>query len=190
LKKILAIGLLIIAFSWTKSVAQNTKRQRTVITKDSTKYSKRFLKSLREQGYGTKFELIDDTIITDNKYRSGFAQFLPEKKDVFLKGQKKGRRYEIKLKRVNYSTISYDFTFTDENGNVIKEKGQADKSPNFMLGSESDEDDNGGGYFCSEYYSVDNDCLAVRIGLRDKKIVAKIKGCGDKLTLENSPTLR
>ena len=188
---ILYLGISFFLMLQTDAFAQVKKNKRIVIVKDSTKYSKQFLKALGERGYGTRFELIDDSIFVDGKYKVGFAQFLPEKKEIFLKGQKSGRRFELKLHRVNYTTITFDFTFIDENGKVTREAGKADKTPGIILGSESDTDDNGNGYFCSEYFSIDEKCLSsIRIGLIDKKIVAKVIGCTEKLTLENCPTLR
>lgn len=160
--------------------------------KDSTEYSSRFLSKLLEGlGPGRKYELKSDTIITDDKYVNNFRQVLPDNKEVILKGEKKGNKYLLKLRQVKHTTISYDFEFVDNKGNKIKESGLADLSPSFMLAAEGDNDDDGGGFWCSEYWTYKHDCLfSIRIGPKDNMIKGKVTGCNDNLDLDNCPTLK
>jgi hypothetical protein len=184
-------GLIILLTVTAESFGQSKDRKVTIIVKDPSKYSKTFIEGLRDIGPGQKFELIDDLIITDDKYRNSFSQLLPANKTVIVTGQKDGWKYELELNRVNYTTISYDFSVTDKKGTMTKESGLADKSPQFMLGSESDEDENGIGYFCSEYYAISKKFLySVRIGIRGDNFLVRVTGYSEKLNLLDSPTLR
>ena len=139
--------------SITKSKTADSKRVVTLIVKDSTKYSKRFLDGLREIGPGTKFELIDNLIITDDKYRNDFGQILSDNKDLTLKAERKGNKYQIKVRQINLTTISYDFELIDNNGQSTTETGLADRSPQFMLGPETDTDENEKTYAALEYFT-------------------------------------
>ena len=68
-----------------------------------------------------------------------------------------------------------------------------DKSPgkSFQLGPESDDDDEGGGYECSEYYAYEQKCIrTIRVGINESKIKAKVTGCTADLELDKCPTLK
>ena len=160
--------------------------------KDSSKYSQKFIAALLDgNGVGKKYKIIDDSILTDDKYKVGFSQVLPDNKEVTLTGQRNGNSYELRLRQLKLTTISYDFKLTGDDGKVIQEKGLADLLPSFMLGPEGDNDDDGGGYFCTEYFAYKKECLfAIRIGLKDGRIKGKVKGCDQRLTLDNCPTLK
>lgn len=177
----------------TDSINKPTEQKRvnTLIVKDSTKYSKRFLDGLRGSVFGTKFELIDNLIITDDRYRNDFGQILPDNQTVILTAQRNGNKYSIKVRQVKLTTISYDFELTDSKGQKIVETGLADMPSAFMLGSETDSDENDKTYAVTEYLTLKEKCLfAIRLGVLDKKIVCRLSGCNDNMDYFKVVTLR
>lgn len=160
----------------------NALRHVEIIVKDSTQYSKEFLQGLREKGPGSKFELIDNLIITDGTYRNDFGQVLPDQQDIMLKAARNGNTYHLNVKQVNLTTISYDLLLTDSVGQSTVEKGFADRSPQFMLGSETDEDESHQTYAVTEYFTRNGDCLiSIRLGKLNGRIVGQLSGCNSLL---------
>lgn len=172
---------------------QNKRRNVTITVKDSTQYSKEFLAGLRVYGPGRKFELTNDDIVIDGHRKMKIIQLIPQNETVELHGLKNGKKYDLKLQRINYTSISYEFDFTDENGKLFNEQGIGEIRADFMLGSGMDEDDNGLGYgISSEYWTNDSlkHLVSIRIGVVDEKIVGRIDGKKKDFSLEQAPFLR
>jgi len=172
---------------------QEQKRNAILIVKDSTQYSRRFLAGLRAWGPGHKFELNDDVIVTDDSHQTKIIQLIPKGETVVLRGQKNNKKYELRLKRIDYTSVSYEFIFTDDNGKLLTEQGIGELRSDFMLGSGMDEDDKGLGYgISSEYWTNDDrkNLSSIRLGVVDKKIVGRINGQKNEFTLEEAPFLK
>jgi hypothetical protein len=171
---------------------QDQKRNVILIVKDSTQYSKRFLAGLRDYGPGQKFELTDDEIVADGYRKTKIIQLIPKGKTVVLRGQKNNKKYELRLQRIDYTSISYEFLFTDKNGK-LSEQGIGEIRSDFMLGSGMDEDDRGIGFGIScEYWTNDSRKMlsSIRLGVVDQKIVGRINGVEKDFESQEAPFLK
>jgi hypothetical protein len=172
---------------------QKQKRNVILIVKDSTQYSRSFLAGLRAWGPGHKFELNDNEIVTDDFHQTIIIQLIPKGETVVLHGQKNNKKYEVRLKRIDYTSVSYEFLFTDDNGKLLTEQGIGELRSDFMLGSGMDEDDKGLAYgINSEYWTNDDrkNLSSIRLGVVDKQIVGRIHGEKKDFTGEEAPFLK
>jgi len=168
---------------------QEQKRNVILIVKDSTQYSKRFLAELRAWGPGHKFELTDNKIVADSQHGT-IIQLIPKGETVVLRGLKNDKKYELRLRRIDYTSISYEFLFVDKDGKLLTEQGIGEIRSDFMLGSGMDEDDKGLDYgISSEYWTNDDrkNLSSIRLGVVDNKIVGRIYGEQKGFALEEAP---
>jgi hypothetical protein len=168
----------------------------TLVIKDKTKYSTKFLSNLKSLTYSTNYQLIDSILIIGQLDTAYFPADLPLNKPRRLFGSSKNTRYVITVTRINYTTIFYSLAIHKANKLTFSHKGYADIGAGFFLGSESDEDEKTGiSYGATEYSNQTTDCiLSIRIGKNDlEKLCAKVnKHCKDKtqdIRLDECPTL-
>jgi len=135
------------------------------MVKDTSKYSPKFLNDLRDlyPEYDTLI-LKDDKIITMSRPFNGMKYVpmqhttiipsgLPLNIFVKYKAEIENKKYDLALKRINYTNIEYDLKINDSSirtGQVILPGG-------FILGAETDEDANGYAYGVIQYLD-DTDC--------------------------------
>jgi len=181
-----------------KSVNQTAP---TIFIKDKSKYSKEFLTAingLKSQKLGS-VKLIDNVMIVE-KDTTKFPDDLKMNKQYLFKAVKGDQSYHLNVKRINESTLSFEFKLLKKEHLVFTEKGEANIGAFFFLASEMDEDnETGEGYGAYEYTKELNSCwFIIRIGVgKDTKNKQRAKimfGCNDKtkqpLELKDCPTLR
>jgi hypothetical protein len=124
------------------SLQKQTSRVPTsFFIKDSTKYSKEFLKDFKEKHSLNKVEtvaLIDDTIIINND-RKGLIVIptdLPLDKKIVYEGKRKDTTYRLIVKRINYSTIEYEYNEKQADKIIGHKEGLASLDPTFYYGAE------------------------------------------------------
>ena len=187
--------LLIIIILPSFLVAQ-TDTTATLVIKDKTKYSAKFINNLKFFHYSTNYQLLDSILIIGQLDTAHFPTDLPLNSPRRLSGSSKNDRYEITLSRINYTTVYYSLAIYKSNKLSVSHKGYADIAAGFFLGSETDEDEKTGfSYGSTAYSSQTADCiLSIRIGKNElEKLCAKVvKHCKDKtkdIPLDDCPTL-
>lgn len=166
----------------------------SIVIKDSSDYSSRFINSLETDEIFWKYTLNGNLLITNNQDTSKFPEDPSLGKVIYLTNKKENLEIKLTVKRVFLSTIEYKLELID-NGKPLTQKGFADLSSHFFLGSESDIDDSSGyGYFSVEYWDKTLDYLSIRIGkepIKEEyyrgKIICKLGSY--KIDLDNFPTL-
>jgi hypothetical protein len=179
-----------------QSVSAN-KQQQHIYIKDKSQYDQTFIDELIH--YNEPIKLIDNYIIT-GKDTTYFPTDLPLNKEIYFKGIKAEQHFLLTVKRVNQTSLTYDFEIIKDNETVDYKRGKAILGSMFFLASENDEDSQtGDGYGSSEYRDKANDCwFAIRIGIgkddNGKQRAMLNYGCKDKskqaLNLDECPTLR
>lgn len=185
-----------------KSLDNNVNQKvDTLIVKDSTDYSKEFLAELsssHSQRPGV-IKLIDSVLIM-GKDTVHFPDVLKMNREYLFKAVNGDQSYQLKVKRRNESTLSFDYNQYNKKVLVFSEKGEANIGPSFYLASEMDVDDQTGmGYNAHEYTKESDNCwFVVRIGVqKDAKNRQRAKvhyGCkgkgSEELSLKDCPTLK
>ncbi len=167
-----------------------------VVIKDPTQYSRAFIQKLKAFDYSSHYELRDSMLIIGRLDTAWFPTDLPLEKERILTGVKAGKEYRLAVRRISYTTVSYELKVFRSGKLYSAYKGLADLEPGFFLGAETDEDERtGSAYLSTEYYSRTNHCdLALRIGINDQsQLCARVKaGCADtakNIALSDCPTL-
>jgi hypothetical protein len=167
----------------------------SIVIKDSSDYSISFIRSLKTDKFFWNYNLNGNLFIFNDNDTTKFPEDPPLGKLVILSNKKEDLEINLTVKRVFQSSIEYKLEFI-QNGTSSIQKGLADLSPHFFLGSESDTDDSTGySYFSAEYWDKNIDYLSIRIGkepINEKtlrgKIICKIGSL--KVDLDNFPTLK
>lgn len=173
------------------------QRKATVVVKNTADYSEAFIAGLRESTGFRKFNLEDSLLIVDNQDTILFPQSVKFGDEILFTGRKGELAIALRVKRINYSTVSYVLEMVEFGKSHHNQNGTADLSSGFFLGSESDEE-NGELYMVDEFIDQRDDCLLkIRIGNapgNSISLVCKIvKNCNGKLkniTLTNFPALQ
>lgn len=163
--------------------------------KDENMYSQTFLAEFkaRHSIYET-VSLIDDTIIVNND-RIGHIIIptdLPLNQQVTYQKTETGKKQVLTVKRINYSTLEYNY-YEETNGQKTNQRqGTADLEPVFYFGAEGTfEDENENVYGMNEY--IDNsekDCwtnIYVGVGSIEKSQITY--GCETNRNIFNSKLL-
>lgn len=167
--KILITILLLVGFS-SSSTAKPKKNKLAISVEDSCDYSSVFLLDLKKSKLEDVYKSIylkDSLVILDNKDTVYFPAKPEVKKMYFLKSSNKMWISELRVERINQTSIEYMVAYTDRLGYRIEEKGIAHLNPTFVLGSEID-DVNGIAFAADEY--SDNDgkrYISIRLGVSD-----------------------
>lgn len=144
---------------------QQESRQTQFYIKDEKQYSETFIAEFKAKHriYET-VELIYDTIVI-NCDRENFILIptdLPLERLVIYEERAEGIKYRLTVKRVNYSTIEYNY-FETVNGKKKNEKqGLADLEPVFYFGTEGTFEDEGGNVYGMNEY-VDSSIIECQI---------------------------
>ncbi|MDH4473925.1 MAG: hypothetical protein QE487_15065 [Fluviicola sp.] len=176
----------------------NPPRKATVVVKNPSDYSKAFIAGLRESTGFRKFNLEDSLLIVDNQDTILFPQSIKIGDELKFTGRKDELAIALTIKRINYTTVSYWIEMVEFGKANHDQKGTADLSSGFFLGSESIQDDDGGLYFVDEYSDDRSEAchFQIRIGTDEKRgntLFVKIaKSCNGKIrniTMDNFPML-
>jgi hypothetical protein len=152
------------------------------MVKDPSKYAPKFLTDLLDlyPEYDTLI-LKEDKIIIMSRSFNGVKYVtqqdttiipsgLPLNIFVKYKAEIENKKYELSLKRINYTNIEYDLKINDASIRT----GQAILPGGFILGEETDEDENGSAYSVIQYLD-DSDCwTSIRIE-KDSRVRASFK---------------
>ena len=152
----------------TLTTTQQENKQPNFYVKDKSKYDKVFLDEISK--YTEPLKIIDNNILV-GKDTIFFPEDLSLNEKTIFKGTKENQQYELELRRINYTTLIYDFTLRDNENNFVKsKKGEVSLSWSFILGTESsDDDETGEGYFFSEYFEVNKDYnLSIGVGFKEE----------------------
>ncbi len=173
------------------------KPTQNIYIKDKSQYEQIFINGLI--GYNEPIKLIDNYILV-GKDTTYFPSDLPLNKQIQFKAVKAKQHFLLTVKRINQTSLNYDFEIIKDNETVDYKNGKAILGSMFFFASENDEDDHTGlMYGSSEYWDKSSDCwfsIRVGIGLDDNgKLRAILNyGCEDKskpnLNLDECPTLR
>ena len=182
----------------TDSITVDTQCIAGILVYNARDYAPLFLEQLGDISKMFPIaEVKDGQLITAD----GDQMALPEapKKDelVVLSGTNDSHNVKLRLERANRTSINYELTYGPEGEHRIK--GRVHLSTVFILGMESDEDDQSGEYYFSYDYCEDNKQadLCIRLAdvapnepLRAKvKIRSKAKDLPG-IDLDSCPTLR
>jgi len=185
-----------------KTIGKSVNQTATIIfVKDKSKYSKEFLTELntfKSQKLGS-VKLIDNVMIV-GKDTTKFPDDLKINKQYLFKAVKGDQSYHLNVKRINESTLNFEFKLFKKEHLVFTDKGEANINASFFLASEMDVDnETGKGYSSYAYYKKLNNCwFVIQIGAekdaKNKQRAKVIFGCKDKtkpaLDIQDSPTLR
>lgn len=173
------------------------KQTQNIYIKDKSQYDQTFINGLI--GYSEPIKLIDNYILV-GKDTIYFPNDLPLNKQIHFKAVKAEKYFLLNVKRINQTSLNYEFKIIKNNETVDYKNGKAILGSMFFFGSENDEDDQTGlMYGSSEYWDKSNNCwfsIRVGIGLDDngKKRAMLNYGCEDKskptLDLDECPILR
>lgn len=174
-------------------------RKSKIIIDDPSNYSKVFLDEFTASNSKESIQLIGNTIIVGSDTTS-FPGSLAIDKTYTFKAIKDNQQYELKVKRMNLTTLNFNFNLYENDHLLYADKGDAHLGARFYLASEMDQDEqNGEGYGSYEYWQRKDDCwLSIRIGMdkdRNGKERAKVTfGCNDpskrSLDCGHCPTMR
>ena len=172
-----------------------------IFVKDKSRYSKVFLAELNalKVSGNSSIKLIDNVIIVDNK-TTKFPDDLKINNNYVFKAVKGERSYHLNVKRINESTLSFEFKLLKKEHVIFTDKGEANIGASFFVAPEMDVDDlSAKGYSAYEYSNELNNCwFIIRIGVgvdaKNKQRAKVTLGCKDKtkqaLDLKDCPTLR
>jgi hypothetical protein len=167
-----------------------------VFIKDSSDYSKSFIKSIRPSKKYYKYDLVHNILILNNKEAIKFPDIIPLNKQINFSGEQSGLKIKLTLIRISQSTIKYNFSVTTKSLIDTLKSGTADLSPYFFYGSEVDESDSLKVAYMSIQYWDPNDSMltSVRVGANPKnerlllaKIICHLHPFN--IDLEDCPTL-
>ncbi len=168
------------------------KRNKLLKVKTPDAYSAAFIDRLHEGG-DQEIELEGDKMRVSGTEH--VFPTIPEMGKTFkLRGSMDDVALNMRIDRINQSSIAYSYTAGLKGKQVYELKGEAHLHPNFYLGSESDTDEKGNSYMVEEYYAEDDKCMVYfRLGLSEQgKLQAKAyRQCHDEGTdLATLPVLR
>jgi len=165
--------------------------------KDTLDYSPEFIKELNNSDI-KYVSLVDDMFIIENRDTIYFPEHPKMNQRITLTGKKDNLAIALTVNRINFTTINYRLEMVEFGKANFRVTGQASISPQFYLGSESDESSISGiSYFSDLYSDTNNSCYTyIRLGKEEdsgKYLLGKlIKNCNNKIRnidLDNFPSL-
>ncbi|ASS49139.1 MAG: hypothetical protein A3D31_04575 [Candidatus Fluviicola riflensis] len=177
---------------------KNPDKKAVVVVKNEADYSKAFLEGLRKSTGFRKFNLRDSLFIINDQDTVLFPESVKIGDEIQFTGRKDELAIALRVKRINYTTVSYVLEMVEFGNTSHNQKGTADLSSGFFLGSESIQDDEGELYFVDEYSDEKSEAcnFQIRIGRDEKRgnaLFVKIaKSCNGKIrniNMDNFPML-
>lgn len=158
----------------TDSIAEIEHSKITL--KDTSLYSPQFIKNLQEANYPYKITLDGKNMIIDGD-SAEFPETPVIKRDYRLTGFTDTHFYQLALKRINLTTVEYDYSVYQNDDVIYSNKGKAHIVTGFFHGSETDTDyENDTGYLADEYVNNEGDCnITIRIGETDDNGRLRVK---------------
>ncbi|GAA4311185.1 hypothetical protein [Nibribacter koreensis] len=127
---------------------------------------------MKEFAYPSPIQVIGKQVIVDGQ-PVDFPEDLKLNKEYVYTGQSKLFTQTLTVKRVNLSSIDYQWQVHKGDQLVLADSGQAHLRASFFLASEVDNDDQtGDAYGASEYVVTRKDCSTeIRIGMPEEEEV-------------------
>lgn len=169
----------------------------SIFIKDSSDYSTTFLKEMKKAGM-KNVSLVDSFLILGQTDTVTFPQTPKIGNKTILTAKKDELAIALTIERINQTTINYRLEMIEFGNASFNHNGQAELSPHFHLGAESDESSLSGISYLSTQFSDNQDsCYTyIRLGKEVDSgpyLLGKlIKNCNGKLRnidLEDFPTL-
>jgi len=151
--------------------------------KDETKYSKNFISEFKKyHGMYETVSLIDDTIIVNNDRKELIIipTDLPLNKTIIYEKTEKEKEQILTVRRVNFSTLEYNYYEIVDGKKTNERKGKADLDPTFYNGAEGVfEDENENTYGMNKYidYSEKGCWTYIYVGVGSIEKSFLIHGC-------------
>jgi hypothetical protein len=162
-----------------------------------TDYSPQFIAGIQNAAKDiVVVSMLGDRLVTKGGDTLRFPTTPPIGNELVFTGGEAGEEVELRVERVNQSTIRYGMVIHLAEGGTYEMKSLADLSPLFFLGAESDEDEQTGlSYLASEFSDPASECSnSIRIGQAEESgpyLAKLVMDCFDlPMSLEESPTLR
>jgi hypothetical protein len=151
----------IVSIDKDESQNKNQSQPTQFYIKDEKQYSETFLAEFKAKHsiYET-VALIDDTIIINNDRENIILipTDLPLNQPITYEESAKGIKYILTVKRINFSTLEYNYFETVNENKKNEKQGQADLEPVFYFGAEGTfEDENENVYGMNEYINSSKD---------------------------------
>jgi len=181
----------------TDTLLNTCKKENSIFIKDSSQYSFRFLKEIEKSKMKTT-ALIDNILVLEENDTISFPDIPSIGKKKVLTAKKGKLAIALTIKRINQTTIDYKIEMVEFGKANYNNQGQADLSPHFYFGSETDTSSlSGTSYFSTEFSNSQDSCYTyIRLGKEEKLgtyLQGKIiKNCNRKIRdigLDNFPTL-
>jgi hypothetical protein len=180
----------------TQTVSTDNPKQ-VIYIKDKSQYDQTFIDGLSE--YNEPIKLIDNFMLIGND-TTYFPDDLSLNKEYIFKGNNDSQNYVLTVKRINETTLKFNFQLFENNKLLHIETGEANLPSLFFFGAEGEPDiQTGDSFFSQEYLKKDNSIwLCIKIGM-DKDYKGKQRAkimyrYTDKLkqtaNLEECPILR
>lgn len=161
--------------------------------KDPSLYSPEWIAAFKaDSSHFKTAKIMGEYIFIDND-TAYFDTSLKLKQDYRFTAFTDSHFYQLAVKRINYTSIEYDFSLLENEKPVFNRKGNAHLGSLFFLGSESSSDDETGeGYLATEYYDKSAGGLTIDIGEPDTqgRIRANVKGIPVTVIKVSGITLR
>jgi hypothetical protein len=173
------------------------KKQSEIYIKDKSQYDQSFIDGLSD--YNEPIKLIDNYILI-GKDTTYFPDDLNLSQEYIFKASNDRQNYVLVVKRINETTLKFNFQFFENDKLLNTETGNANLPSLFFLGTEGEPDIVTGDSFVSQEYIKKNNSLwlCINIGM-DKDYKGKQRAkityrYTDKskqtLNLEECPILR
>ena len=147
----------------TQSASASNPRPNIYI-KDKSQYDQTFIDGLSE--YNEPIKLIDNFMLIgdDTTY---FPDDLSLNKEYVFEANNKGNSYVLTVKRINETTLKFNFQLFENSKLSHTETGEAHLPSLFFLGPEGEPDSQtGDSFFSNEYLKQDNNIwLCINIGM-------------------------
>jgi len=167
---------------------KDTIAPRIWIIKDSSMYTKSFLKDLYNNS--DSISLVDNYIIYkhDTIY---FPDYFDGNRQTLFEGMKDSADYKLQVFNCTYTKVQFIFSVTKNNKLILRHYGEAELLPAFFVAKGTDDDDRDSTmYGVDDYYGKnDKSSYTVRIGAHDSILLGSFFVEG-KDSLKECPTLR
>ena len=167
--------------------------KRSLYIEDRSLYSPEWIADFETNNNQYKsVRIMGEYMLVDND-TAYFPDELKLKQDYRFTGFTDTHFYQLTAKRINYTTIEYDFTLLENERAIYNRRGRGHLASFFFYGSETfTDDETGDSYLATEYYDKDPDGLVVDIGEPDEqgRIRANIKGLPANINANTDITLR
>lgn len=155
----------------TTQTVLTDKPKQIIYIKDKSHYDHAFIEGLSE--YNEPIKLIDNYILIGND-TTYFPDDLSLNKEYIFKANNNNQNYVLAVKRINETTLKFNFQMFVNNKIFHTETGEANLPSLFFLGPEGEPDiQTGDSFFSQEYIKKDNSIwICIKIGM-DKNYKGK-----------------